>query len=76
VARSGAADILKETDPALVKLQMDLYWVARASQAPHDWFRRAPGRFVMWHVKDVHPVSRDYTGDVSAAKFSHEAEVC
>jgi sugar phosphate isomerase/epimerase len=53
--------ILQETDPALVKLQMDLYWVARASQTPHDLFRRAPGRFVMWHVKDVHPVSRDYT---------------
>jgi sugar phosphate isomerase/epimerase len=53
--------ILKETDPALVKLQMDLYGMARASQTPHDWFTRAPGRFVMWHVKDMHPVSRDYT---------------
>lgn len=53
--------ILKETDPALVKLQMDLYWVARAAQAPRDLFKRAPGRFVMWHVKDVHRVSGDYT---------------
>jgi sugar phosphate isomerase/epimerase len=53
--------ILNETDPALVKLQMDLYWVARASQTPNELFRRAPGRFVMWHVKDVHRVSRDYT---------------
>ncbi len=53
--------ILKETDPALVKLQMDLYWVAHANQSPHEWFKRAPGRFVMWHVKDMHKVSRDYT---------------
>jgi sugar phosphate isomerase/epimerase len=53
--------ILKETDPALVKLQMDLYWVAHAKQTPHEWFKRAPGRFVMWHVKDMHKVSRDYT---------------
>ena len=54
--------ILGETDPALVKLQMDLYWIARASkQPPHYWFTRAPGRFVMWHVKDMHKVSRDYT---------------
>jgi sugar phosphate isomerase/epimerase len=53
--------IMNETDPGLVKLQMDLYWVARASQTPHDLFRRAPGRFVMWHVKDIHPTSRDYT---------------
>ena len=54
--------ILKETDPALVKLQMDLYWIARGSKVtPHEWFRRQPGRFVMWHVKDMHRTSRDYT---------------
>ena len=54
--------ILKETDPALVKLQIDLYWIARASKlTPHDWFTRQPGRFVMWHVKDMHKTSRDYT---------------
>jgi sugar phosphate isomerase/epimerase len=55
--------ILKETDPALVKLQMDLYWVARSNSklTPNQWFKRQPGRFVMWHVKDMHKVSRDYT---------------
>jgi sugar phosphate isomerase/epimerase len=54
--------ILKETDPALVKLQMDLYWIARGSKlSANEWFKRAPGRFVMWHVKDMHKVSRDYT---------------
>ncbi len=54
--------ILKETDPALVKLQMDLYWIARGSKlTPNEWFKRAPGRFVMWHVKDMHKTSRDYT---------------
>jgi sugar phosphate isomerase/epimerase len=54
--------ILGATDPALVKLQMDLYWVARGStRPPNYWFKRAPGRFVMWHVKDMHPTSRDYT---------------
>jgi sugar phosphate isomerase/epimerase len=54
--------ILAETDPKLVKLQVDLYWLAHDSKQPaHDWFKRAPGRFVMWHVKDMHKVSRDYT---------------
>jgi sugar phosphate isomerase/epimerase len=54
--------ILKETDPALVKLQMDLYWIAHGSKlTANDWFKRAPGRFVMWHVKDMHKTSRDYT---------------
>ena len=54
--------IIKETDPALVKLQMDLYWIARGSKlSANEWFKRAPGRFEMWHVKDMHRTSRDYT---------------
>jgi sugar phosphate isomerase/epimerase len=54
--------ILKETDPALVKLQVDLYWLAHDSKdSPHEWFTRAPGRYEMWHVKDMHKVTRDYT---------------
>src|SRR5262245_23998517 len=54
--------ILKNTDPKLVKLQVDLYWLSHDSKQPaHFWFQRAPGRFVMWHVKDMHKVSRDYT---------------
>jgi sugar phosphate isomerase/epimerase len=54
--------VLRETDPKLVKLQLDLYWLAHDSkQTPRYWFERAPGRYVMWHVKDMHKVSRDYT---------------
>jgi sugar phosphate isomerase/epimerase len=54
--------ILRETDPKLVKLQIDLYWHAHdTSDPPHALFKRAAGRFVMWHVKDMHKVSRDYT---------------
>jgi sugar phosphate isomerase/epimerase len=54
--------IIDGTSQELVKLQMDLYWIARASkQTAHQWFERYPGRFVMWHVKDMHRVSRDYT---------------
>jgi sugar phosphate isomerase/epimerase len=46
--------ILRETDPALVKLQLDLYWVAHSSaRTPHELFLLQPGRFVMWHVKDM-----------------------
>jgi sugar phosphate isomerase/epimerase len=71
--------IMKETDPTLVKLQMDLYWVARASQTPNDLFRRAPGRFVMWHVKDMHKASRDYTevgnGTIDFTKIWPDAEL-
>jgi sugar phosphate isomerase/epimerase len=46
--------ILKETDPSLVKIQMDLYWITRAAKlTPHDYFTQYPGRFVSWHIKDM-----------------------
>jgi sugar phosphate isomerase/epimerase len=72
--------ILKETDPALVKLQMDLYWIARGSKlSPNEWFKRAPGRFEMWHVKDMHKVSRDYTelgnGSIDFTKIWPDAKL-
>ena len=54
--------ILNETDPKLVKLQLDLYWVAHDSKlSANEWIARQPGRFVMWHIKDMHKESRDYT---------------
>jgi sugar phosphate isomerase/epimerase len=59
--QTGYDIILNETDPSLVKLQMDLYWITFATKIkPHEWFTRQPGRFVMWHLKDMDKVTRDY----------------
>lgn len=78
--------VLAEADPSLVKLELDMYWLAHdeASETPAELIAGAPDRFVMWHVKDMHPVSRDYTElgagtiayerllpDVNAAGLSH-----
>ena len=57
---NGYAIIMQETDPALVKLQMDLYWVMHSSKlSPSELIRLQPGRFVMWHIKDMDKISRD-----------------
>ncbi|MEM6378251.1 MAG: sugar phosphate isomerase/epimerase [Bacteroidota bacterium] len=54
--------ILSDTDPELVKLQIDFYWVMHSSKVtPKEWIDRQPGRFVMWHLKDMDKVTRDYT---------------
>ena len=59
---NGYDIIMRETDPALVKLQMDLYWVMHSSKlSPSELFSKQPGRFVMWHIKDMDKVSRDYS---------------
>lgn len=40
------------TDPALVKLELDLYWTVAAGASPVKWITRWPGRVVAVHVKD------------------------
>jgi len=45
--------LLAETDPSLVVFQMDIGWAAVAGQNPSELCNRHPGRFVLWHVKDV-----------------------
>ena len=45
--------LLKNTDSNLVKMEMDLYWVVRAGYDPIALFKSNPGRFHLWHVKDM-----------------------
>lgn len=55
-------DILLSTDKELVKMEMDIYWVAKASQDPIALFNQHPGRFPLWHVKDMDNTSnKDFT---------------
>jgi sugar phosphate isomerase/epimerase len=59
---NGFDIIIKETDPALVKLQLDMYWLMHSSNlTPEELISAQPGRYVMWHIKDMHKTSRDYT---------------
>lgn len=59
---TGYDVILDETDPELVKLQMDMYWVAHSSKlTPAQLIAQNPGRYVMWHIKDMDKVTRDYS---------------
>ena len=60
--QNGFDIIVNETDPSLVKLQMDMYWVMHSSQyTPAELIQDQPGRYVMWHIKDMDKVTRDYT---------------
>jgi sugar phosphate isomerase/epimerase len=49
----GLDVLLREADPALVDFEMDLYWTVFAEQDPLAWFAKYPGRFAMWHTKDM-----------------------
>lgn len=45
--------LLAQTDPELVKMELDLYWVVRSRLDPVDIFKANKGRFKLVHVKDM-----------------------
>jgi sugar phosphate isomerase/epimerase len=50
---TGYDVLMRESDPRLVDFELDLYWAAFADQDPLTLFAKFPGRFPMWHVKDM-----------------------
>lgn len=45
--------ILSQTDKELVKMELDLAWAVKAGKDPVALFNEHPGRFPLWHVKDI-----------------------
>ncbi len=47
--------MLKNLDPKLVKIEMDVFWLVHAGQDPVAYFEKYPGRFPLLHIKDLAP---------------------
>jgi sugar phosphate isomerase/epimerase len=45
--------LLERTDPALVAMEMDIFWLVKGGGDPLAYFAKYPGRFGMVHVKDM-----------------------
>jgi sugar phosphate isomerase/epimerase len=48
----GLEVMISETDPTLVKFQLDLYWVVKGGTDPVAFIEKYPGRFISFHIKD------------------------
>ena len=44
---------MENTDPEYVNFQIDLYWVVKAGADPVAYMEKYPGRYKIWHVKDM-----------------------
>lgn len=62
--QTGFNILLKETDPKLVKIELDIYWAVKAGYNPNDLFKASPGRYPMWHVKDMDNTEKKYFTEV------------
>jgi sugar phosphate isomerase/epimerase len=45
---------LKEMDKDLTTMELDLFWTTKAGQDPVKLFRKYPGRFQLFHMKDMY----------------------
>jgi sugar phosphate isomerase/epimerase len=61
--------LLAETDPKLVQLEIDLYWITKGGQDPLAYFARWPGRVPLVHVKDSLGAPDNKMVDVGAGKI-------
>ncbi|HWA56890.1 MAG TPA: sugar phosphate isomerase/epimerase [Gemmatimonadales bacterium] len=51
--QTGYDILLEHTDPALVTMELDLFWIRKGGQDAFEYFRRHRGRFSLVHVKDM-----------------------
>ena len=45
--------LVAERDPALVEIELDLFWAVKAGEDPKALIRRLPGQIYAYHVKDM-----------------------
>lgn len=69
---------IENSDPDHLNFQMDLYWVTKAGADPVAYFKKAPGRFKAWHVKDMDEQGRFApvgTGTIDFGRILAEKEL-
>jgi len=69
---------LENLDPAYVNFEIDLYWTVKAGADPVAYFEKYPGRFKIWHVKDMDDQGRFApvgTGIIDFARILEKKEV-
>jgi sugar phosphate isomerase/epimerase len=68
-SQTGYDILLAETDPALVKMELDLYFAVHAGQDPIALFKKAPDRFALLHIKDMDKQNPDLNTEVGSGKI-------
>ena len=64
--------MMKELDPKLVGMELDIYWIYRAGKDALQMFEQYPGRFEQWHVKDMDKADKDRNADVGTGSIDYK----
>lgn len=55
---TGYDELIKSTDPELVKFELDCGWMAAAGHDPAEYLGKYPNRYRLLHIKDFKPTSQ------------------
>jgi sugar phosphate isomerase/epimerase len=62
--------MLAELDKDLVTMEIDLFWATKAGQNPVEIFKKYPGRFQLFHMKDMYTKEEPYYTTVGEKDFA------
>jgi sugar phosphate isomerase/epimerase len=66
----GYDELLRSTDPTLVKMELDCFWMTFAGKDPVEYMRRYPGRFPLLHIKGLKAGFPPTTGHFEGNPFT------
>ncbi|MBT3385438.1 MAG: sugar phosphate isomerase/epimerase [Prolixibacteraceae bacterium] len=69
----GMDVLISETDPELVTFEVDLYWVTKGGHNPVDYIKTHPGRFEIYHVKDMVKTDDMFFSPVGVGRIDFES---
>ncbi|MBZ9730073.1 sugar phosphate isomerase/epimerase [Salegentibacter sp. JZCK2] len=68
---NGLQVFLENTDEDLVDFELDIYWVVRAGIDPVALFEKYPGRFPLWHVKDMSKSNNEMNTEIGSGSIDY-----
>ena len=66
---TGYEILLAETDAKLVSFELDIFWAVNAGLNPVDMFKKNPGRYKMFHVKDMDKTDKAVFVEVGSGRI-------
>uniref|UniRef100_UPI0026012AE0 sugar phosphate isomerase/epimerase family protein n=1 Tax=Pedobacter sp. UBA5917 TaxID=1947061 RepID=UPI0026012AE0 len=70
---TGYEILLKETDAKLVGFELDIFWAVNAGLDPVAMFKKNPGRYKMFHVKDMDKTDKAVFTEVGAGRIDFKS---
>lgn len=62
---------LQQIDSKLMVMELELYWFARMNVDPLTYIQKYPGRFPLWHIKDMDKSNRTWNTEVGKGSIDY-----